>query len=68
MADDAIINAAAETVQDGLAGPLSDRDSQPSTAPVASTNFLPQDIANARNSGQARGRNGLCRPARCWKM
>ena len=37
MADDAIINAAAETVEDGQTGPLGDREKAHLIGPVAST-------------------------------
>lgn len=41
MADDAIINTAAETVQDGQTGPLDDREKTHLIGPVASTILSP---------------------------
>ncbi|WP_419318393.1 hypothetical protein ACN2C7_16635 [Caulobacter sp. ErkDOM-E] len=49
MADDAINNAAVETVEDGLGGPLGDREKAHPIGPVASTipflNFFLRDAS-----------------------
>ena len=53
---DAIINAAAETVQDGLDGPLGDRDGDTTSPPVASTISLPHNPKCPRAAPKRRRR------------
>ena len=56
---DAIINAAAETVQDGLDGPLGDRDGDTTSPPVAST-ILSQHIQSVEETAPQRSKTRAC--------
>ena len=59
MADDAIIDAAAETVEDGQTGPLGDRERTHLIGPVASTTSLQAHELPAK-SGKSRAHKGFC--------